>query len=92
MKRRGVTFLLALAALLGIAAPALADGAQDVASAYGRKLRPLLASLSIKGSLGETTRIPTAGAINAPVLVLVGLGRTPSTADLRRARALGEKS
>ena len=63
----------------------LADGAQDVASAYGRKLRPLLASLSIKGSLGETTRIPTAGAINAPVLVLVGLGRTPSTADLRRA-------
>uniref|UniRef100_UPI002619CB9F M17 family peptidase N-terminal domain-containing protein n=1 Tax=uncultured Nocardioides sp. TaxID=198441 RepID=UPI002619CB9F len=63
----------------------LAPGGEEVAKAYGRKLRPLLSSLSLKGSLGETTRIPTAGAINAPVLVLVGLGTAPSTADLRRA-------
>ncbi|MCR3750048.1 hypothetical protein [Lentzea californiensis] len=34
MKRRGVTFLLALAALLGIAAPALADGAQSGADVH----------------------------------------------------------
>ncbi len=63
----------------------LAPGGEEVAKAYGRKLRPLLSSLSLKGSLGETTRIPTAGVINAPMLVLVGLGATPSTADLRRA-------
>ena len=63
----------------------LAPGGDEVGKAYGRKLRPLLSSLSLKGSLGETTRIPTAGVINAPMLVLVGLGATPSTADLRRA-------
>ncbi|WP_292605613.1 gamma-glutamyltransferase [Nocardioides sp. REDSEA-S30_B4] len=63
----------------------LASGGEEVGKAYGRKLRPLLSSLSLKGSLGETTRIPTAGVINAPMLVLVGLGATPSTAALRRA-------
>ena len=63
----------------------LAPGAEDVAKAYGRKLRPLLASLDVKGTVGEVTRIPTSGAIGAPLLVLVGLGNDPQPADLRRA-------
>ncbi|MBU2073524.1 MAG: hypothetical protein KJ938_03715 [Actinobacteria bacterium] len=45
----------------------LAPGGEEVAKAYGRKLRPLLSSLSLKGSLGETTRIPTAGTRNRKI-------------------------
>ena len=36
--------------------------------------RPLLATLGVKGKAGESTRVPTAGLLNAPLLVLVGLG------------------
>ena len=70
----------------------LADGAEEVAAAYGRKLRPLLASLALKGSVGETTRVPTSGTLGSPMLVLVGLGAAPSTADLRRAAGAAARS
>ena len=63
----------------------VAEGGAEVAAAYGRRLRPLLASLGLKGSVGEVTRVPTAGVIGSPLLVLVGLGAKPSTSDLRRA-------
>ena len=39
---------------------ALADGADDVAAAYGRSLRPLLSTLGFTGKAGEVARIPTA--------------------------------
>ena len=70
--------------------PALAPGAEQVAEKYGRKLRPLLASLGVKGGAGEVTKVPTGGLVRTPLLVLVGLGRAgadgtvPPTA-LRRA-------
>ena len=38
----------------------LAPGAEDVAKAYGRKLRPLLATLDVTGKAGEVTKVPTA--------------------------------
>jgi leucyl aminopeptidase len=53
----------------------LAPGAEDVAAAYGRRLRPLLAGLGVKGKAGEVTKIPTNGMIASPLLVVVGLGR-----------------
>ncbi|MEN8706299.1 MAG: leucyl aminopeptidase [Nocardioides marinisabuli] len=70
----------------------LAAGAEDVAKAYGRKLRPLLASLDVKGSVGEVTRVPTSGTIGAPLLVLVGLGKDPQPADLRRAAGAASRA
>ena len=54
---------------------ALADGADDVTSAYGRSLRPLLSTLGFTGKAGEVARIPTHGSLNTPLLVVVGLGK-----------------
>ncbi|MGZ5404660.1 MAG: leucyl aminopeptidase, partial [Nocardioides sp.] len=41
--------------------PMVATGGEDVAEAYGRKFRPLLASLGVTGKAGEIYRIPTGG-------------------------------
>ncbi len=53
----------------------LAPGGGDVAEAYGRRLRPLLANLGVTGKAGEVVKIPTQGALGAGLLVLTGLGR-----------------
>ncbi|CAB4730863.1 MAG: leucyl aminopeptidase [Actinobacteria bacterium] len=63
----------------------LAPGADEVAAAYGRKLRPLLASLGHSGKVGETTKLPTTGTLSSPLLVLVGLGTEATPAVVRRA-------
>ena len=54
--------------------PRVAPGGEDVATAYGRKLQPLLATLGVTGKAGEVAKVPTGGTINSPLLVLVGLG------------------
>ncbi|WP_248581283.1 leucyl aminopeptidase [Nocardioides sp. InS609-2] len=72
--------------------PELAAGAEDVAKAYGRKLRPLLASLGVKGKAGESHKVPTNGAINAPLLVLVGLGSDVDATAVRRAAGVAARS
>ncbi len=51
-----------------------ASGAEDVASAYGRKFGPLLATLGITGKRGEVAKVPTGGTIKSPLLIVVGLG------------------
>ena len=51
-----------------------AAGGEDVASAYGRKFAPLLATLGFTGKRGETAKIPTGGTIKSPLLIVVGLG------------------
>ncbi len=63
----------------------LAPGGEDVAKAYGRKLRPLLASLGVTGKAGEVHRIPTGGVLSSPLLVLVGLGSDTDQVSVRRA-------
>ncbi|WP_127480828.1 leucyl aminopeptidase [Nocardioides pantholopis] len=70
----------------------LAPGAEEVAKAYGRKLRPLLATLGVTGKPGEATRIPTSGAIASPLLVLVGIGPEVSPATVRRAAGAAARS
>jgi leucyl aminopeptidase len=57
--------------------PTLADGAEDVQSAYGRSLRPLLSTLGFTGKSGEVARVPTGGRLSSPLLVLIGLGEKP---------------
>lgn len=69
--------------------PVLASGGEDVAAAYGRKLRPLLQTLGIKGAAGEVSKIPTAGTITSPLLVLVGLGKDSELDHVAVRRAAG---
>ena len=73
--------------------PRLCSSAQDITEAYGRKLRPLLSSMGVKGTAGEVVKLPTGGAINSPMLVLVGLG--PDEHDptaVRRAAGVAGRS
>lgn len=63
----------------------LAPGGEDVAKAYGRRLRGLLATVGATGKAGEVVKVPTGGAIGSSLLVLVGLGADPGPADVRRA-------
>ena len=55
-------------------APVVCPGGEKVASAYGRKLAPLLSSMGFHGKAGEVLRVPTGGALKAAVLVAVGVG------------------
>ena len=71
--------------------PELADGGEDVAKAYGRKLRPLLSSLGVTGKAGEVVKLPTSGTLSSPLLVLVGLGKEPGTTAVRRAAGVAAR-
>jgi leucyl aminopeptidase len=55
--------------------PTVAEGGEDVAKSYGRKLRPLLTTLGATGKAGEVLRVPGGDATNAGLLVFVGLGK-----------------
>jgi leucyl aminopeptidase len=70
----------------------LAPGAEDVAKAYGRKLRPLLATLDVTGKAGEVTKVPTNGAISSPLLILVGLGSDVDAKACRRAAGVAARA
>lgn len=73
--------------------PRLAAGADDVAAAYGRKLRPLLAMLGVTGQPGESVAIATNGTIRSPLLVLVGLGSADTDpVAVRRAAGVAARS
>ena len=65
--------------------PQLAAGGDEVRKAYGRKLRPLLASLGVTGKAGEVHKLPTHGTLSSPLLVLVGLGSDTDQVAVRRA-------
>lgn len=67
-------------------------GAEPVADAYGRKLSPLLSGLGVTGKPGETTLVPTSGAISSPLLLLVGLGERADVVSVRRAAAVAARS
>ncbi len=57
----------------------VAPGGEDVAKAYGRRWRPLLSTLGATGKAGEVLQVPTTDAVNAGLLVLVGLGAPDSS-------------
>jgi leucyl aminopeptidase len=76
----------------GAKGPELADGGAEVAKAYGRKLRPLLATLGVSGKAGETVKAPTAGTLGSPLLVLVGLGKTVDAVAVRRAAGVAARA
>ena len=70
----------------------LAAGGEDVGAAYGRKLRPLLATLGVSGKAGEVVKVPTHGALPSPLLVLVGLGRSADVDAVRRGAGVAARA
>ncbi|HET6697447.1 MAG TPA: leucyl aminopeptidase [Nocardioidaceae bacterium] len=67
----------------------VAPGGEDVSSAYGRKLAPLLSTLGFSGKAGEVVKVPTGGVVKSPLLVLVGLGDRDALTTERVRRAAG---
>ena len=73
--------------------PRLCDAAEDITSAYGRKLRPFLSTLGVTGKAGESVLVPTRDEVSAPLMVLVGLGADPGNAiAVRRAAGVAARS
>jgi leucyl aminopeptidase len=72
--------------------PALAPGAEGVATAYGRRMKPLLSMLGLTGKAGETAVVPTSDTVKAPLLVLVGLGPRVDQVSVRRAAGAAARS
>ncbi|MEV0753233.1 leucyl aminopeptidase [Streptosporangium sp. NPDC050280] len=54
-----------------------APGAEGLDQALGGRLAATLESVGAKGKPGEISKIPTFGALTAPLLVVVGLGEAP---------------
>ncbi len=69
-------------------------GAEDVSAAYGRKFRPLLASMGFDGDVGEVLRVPTAGTLKAVQLLVVGMGKRDSLTieGVRRAAGVAARN
>ena len=68
----------------------LAAGGDEVDAAFDGELAALLTVAGATGKAGEVTKLPTRGAIAAPLLVAVGLGKPasddgPSAEQVRRA-------
>lgn len=71
--------------LQGDKAPSIAPGGEDLATAYGRKLRGLLATLGATGKPGEVLRVPVTDEVAASLIVFVGLGPSVTTDAVRSA-------
>jgi leucyl aminopeptidase len=78
----------------GSGALVAAPGGEAVASAYGRKFAPLLASMGFRGGFGEVVTVPTHGTLNAAHLLVVGLGPRDqlSTEKVRRAAGVAARN
>ncbi|MEQ4716469.1 leucyl aminopeptidase [Nonomuraea sp. B19D2] len=72
--------------------PRAAAGAESLDAAFGGKLADSLKAVAFSGKAGELAKLPTFGAIAAPLLVAVGLGDSPDTEGLRRAAGAAVRS
>lgn len=66
---------------------AVAPGGEDVSEAFGRSLAEQLKHLGASTAVGEVCKLPGGGAVRAPLVVAVGLGKAAerSAETLRRA-------
>ncbi|SDJ14193.1 leucyl aminopeptidase [Nonomuraea jiangxiensis] len=72
--------------------PRPATGADSLDSAFSGRLGDVLDAVSFTGKAGELAKLPTFGAVAAPLLVAVGLGESPDTEVLRRAAGTAVRS
>jgi leucyl aminopeptidase len=63
----------------GAPVPPVLVGASDVDAAFGGELATLLSLTGAAGAAEEVVKLPTRGAITAPLLLAVGLGPDPDT-------------
>jgi len=54
--------------------PVPAPGAEAVVSAYGKRFADLVRAVGFEGKAGQVAKVPSAGTLKAPQLLLVGLG------------------
>ena len=66
----------------------------EVAAAFGRTFAPTLSSLGFRAGVGEIAKIPSAGVVRSPLVLVVGLGeeKTPGPDALRRAAGTAIRS
>jgi leucyl aminopeptidase len=57
--------------------PRPAPGSDDVDDALGGRLAAAAKALGARGKAGEITRMPTLGAVKAPLIITAGLGAAP---------------
>ena len=72
----------------GEGGPRLLPGNEEVDAAFDGALTDLLVVLGARGKADEVIKVPTRGAISAPLLVATGLGEVngqPSSEQVRRA-------
>jgi leucyl aminopeptidase len=72
----------------GDGGPRLASGGEEVDAAFDGTLADLLAVLGARGKADEVIKVPTRGAIGAPLLIATGLGVVddqPTGEQVRRA-------
>ena len=78
----------------GDAGPTLAVGAEEVVAAFGGN-GELVAELVLLGATGkaeEVMRLASRGAVTAPLVVAVGLGRDPGSEQVRRAAGAASRA
>ncbi|WP_329116204.1 leucyl aminopeptidase [Streptomyces sp. NBC_01465] len=98
----GAATLRADAIVVGIAkgpkGPVVAPGAEAVDKAFDGKLAAVLETLGASGAEGETTKVPAASGLKAPVVLAVGLGSVPEKDEtyaeesLRRAAGAASRA
>ncbi|GIH94584.1 leucyl aminopeptidase [Planobispora siamensis] len=73
-----------------------APGAEGLDEALGGRLAATLDAVGVKGKPGEIAKVPTFGALTAPLLVVVGLGDAPEggydAEALRRAAGVATRA
>jgi leucyl aminopeptidase len=84
-----VADVLVIAAAKSDDGPVLLAGSESVDAALDGRLAAALSDLGASGDEGEVTRIPSLGAVSAPVIAVVGLGEVangePADDVLRKA-------
>ena len=68
--------------------PVPAHGSEDIDAALGGTLAATLAALGATGKQDELTKIASAGAVAAPLIVAVGLGKTDQGGERGRLESL----
>jgi leucyl aminopeptidase len=83
---------LVVGTMSGQGGPRLVAGSAEVNAAFDGALADLLALLGARGKADEVIKVPTRGAISAPLLVATGLGEVdgePTSEQVRSEPKLG---
>jgi leucyl aminopeptidase len=86
---------LVVGTVSGEGGPRLLPGSAEVDAAFDGALSDLLAMLGARGKADEVIKVPTRGAISAPLLIATGLGEVdgqPTSEQVRRAAGAASRA